>query len=58
VKPKPTENLRYESTPASLGYAHYRGAGGFVVSRVYRDRNAINRPTEIAKSLLKPLPPS
>ncbi len=31
--------------------------GGFVVSRVYRDRNAINRATEMAKSLLKSLPP-
>jgi len=30
--------------------------GGFVVSRVYRDRNAINRATEMAKSLLKSLP--
>jgi TetR/AcrR family transcriptional repressor of nem operon len=30
--------------------------GGFVVSRVYRDRNAINRATETAKSLLKSLP--
>ena len=30
--------------------------GGFVVSRVYRDRNAINRATEMAKSLLKALP--
>jgi TetR/AcrR family transcriptional repressor of nem operon len=30
--------------------------GGFVVSRVYRDRNAINRSTEMAKSLLKSLP--
>src|SRR5712672_1667110 len=29
--------------------------GGFVVSRVYRDRNAINRATETAKSLLKSL---
>jgi TetR/AcrR family transcriptional repressor of nem operon len=27
--------------------------GGFVVSRVYRDRNAINRATDMAKSLLK-----
>jgi len=30
--------------------------GGFVVSRAYRDRNAINRATETAKSLLKSLP--
>ena len=30
--------------------------GGFVVSRVYRDRNAINRATETARSLLKSLP--
>ena len=30
--------------------------GGFVVSRVYRDRNAINRATETAKALLKSLP--
>jgi AcrR family transcriptional regulator len=30
--------------------------GGFVVSRVHRDRNAINRATEMAKSLLKSLP--
>jgi len=29
--------------------------GGFVVSRVYRDRNAINRATEMAKSLLRSL---
>jgi AcrR family transcriptional regulator len=29
--------------------------GGFAVSRVYRDRNAINRATETAKSLLKSL---
>lgn len=29
--------------------------GGFVVSRVYRDRNAINRATETAKSLLTSL---
>jgi TetR/AcrR family transcriptional regulator, transcriptional repressor for nem operon len=29
--------------------------GGFVVSRVYRDRNAINRATKTAKSLLKSL---
>jgi hypothetical protein len=32
--------------------------GGFVVSRVYRDRNAINRATEMAKLLLKSLPRS
>jgi TetR/AcrR family transcriptional regulator, transcriptional repressor for nem operon len=30
--------------------------GGFVVSRVYRDRNAIDRATETARSLLKSLP--
>jgi TetR/AcrR family transcriptional repressor of nem operon len=29
--------------------------GGFVVSRAYRDRDAINRATEMAKSLLKSL---
>ena len=29
--------------------------GGFVVSRVYRDRNAINRATEMARILLKSL---
>ena len=30
--------------------------GGFVVSRVHRDRNAINRATAMAKSLLKSFP--
>jgi TetR/AcrR family transcriptional regulator, transcriptional repressor for nem operon len=30
--------------------------GGFVVSRVCRDRNAINRTTAMAKSLLRSLP--
>jgi TetR/AcrR family transcriptional repressor of nem operon len=30
--------------------------GGFVISRIYRDRNAINRATETAKSLLEMLP--
>jgi TetR/AcrR family transcriptional regulator, transcriptional repressor for nem operon len=30
--------------------------GGFVVLRVHRDRNAINRATAMAKSLLKSLP--
>jgi TetR/AcrR family transcriptional repressor of nem operon len=29
--------------------------GGFVVSRIFRDRNAINRATETAKSMLKSL---
>ena len=30
--------------------------GGFVVSRVCRDRNTINRATAMAKSLLRSLP--